>query len=124
MTKRIKITTGVLTFAGELNDSSTAAAIWSALPLEGSASRWGKEFYFSIPVSASPEEGAREKMEVGELAYWPPGNAFCIFFGPTPVSHDTEPRAASPCNPVGMILAGREGLSKVPQGATFRIEQA
>ena len=102
MTKRIKITTGVLTFAGELNDSSTAAAIWSALPLEGSASRWGKEFYFSIPVSASPEEGAREKM----------------------VSHDTEPRAASPCNPVGMILAGREGLSKVPQGATFRIEQA
>ena len=124
MTKRIKITTGDLTFAGELNDSSTAAAIWSALPLEGAANRWGDEFYLSIPVSASPEDGAREEMEVGELAYWPPGNAFCVFFGPTPASRDTEPRAASACNPVGMILTGEEGLREIPHGATFRIERA
>jgi hypothetical protein len=63
---------------------------------------WGDEIYFSIRVYLDLEEG-REIMELGELAYWPPGNAFCVFYGRTPASMDERPRAASAASPVGKI---------------------
>ncbi len=43
-------------------------------------------------------------MEVGDLGYWPPGQAFCIFWGPTPASEADEIRPASPVNVFGRIL--------------------
>jgi hypothetical protein len=49
-------------------------------------------------------------MEVGEIAYWPPGKALCIFFGRTPASTDERPRAASPVIPIGRVTAGLDGL--------------
>ena len=64
-----------------LNDTDTAGKIMEKLPFEGSVSRWGDEIYFSIPVEAGLEN-ATELLEEGDLAFWPPGNAFCIFFGP------------------------------------------
>lgn len=96
---------GKLQLTGQLNDSPTAKAIAAQLPLTIRMSRWGEEYYGSLP--RNPDIGqaadAREVMAVGELAYWPPGNALCIFFGPTPASEGGEPRAASPVNPVGML---------------------
>ena len=86
MGQSIRITAGDVTLAAELNDSPTAAAIVEALPIEASGSRWGEEIYFSIPVEGQLAPDARADMAVGELAYWPPGNAFCIFFGLTPAS--------------------------------------
>ena len=96
---------GKLQLTGQLNDSPTAQAIADQLPVTIRMSRWGEEYYGSLPknpdIGQAPD--AREVMAVGELAYWPPGNALCLFFGPTPASEGGEPRAASPVNPVGML---------------------
>jgi hypothetical protein len=87
---------------GELNNSPTAKKIYAALPLESSINRWGDEIYFEIPVESEIENGV-EILDIGSLAYWPPGNAFCIFFGLTPASTDEKPRAAGPVNLIGNI---------------------
>ena len=124
MGQSIRITAGDVALAAELNDSPTAAAIVEALPIEASGSRWGEEIYFSIPVQEKAAPDARADMAVGELAYWPPGNAFCIFFGPTPASDGDAPRAASAVNPIGLIAGDATALTAVPDGATVRIEKA
>ena len=93
-----------------LDDSPTAAAIVAALPLEGTVSRWGDEIYFTIPVKVMEAPDARQDMAVGELGYWPVGAAFCIFFGPTPVSNGPSPRAYSNVNPFGRIVGEEEGF--------------
>jgi len=87
----------------ELNDSPAAQALAKALPLKFRMSRWGDEYYGSCGLKLGEDLSARELMEVGELAYWPPGNALCIFFGPTPASTDDRPRAASPVIPLGRL---------------------
>jgi hypothetical protein len=80
----------------------TRAAIANALPVEGDATRWGEELYFSIGVDV-PAENTREAVPVGAVAYWPRGSALCLFWGPTPASHDDEPRAAGPVNVVAQL---------------------
>ena len=111
------------TVEAELNDSSTARAIIDALDIHGSAQRWGGEIYFSIPVRCELEDGSREVLEAGELAYWPPGKAFCIFFGPTPASQGDEIRAASSVNVVGKITGDFSSLWDVPDGAPVTIRK-
>jgi hypothetical protein len=123
MSKRIMIIVNSMEVPAELNDSPTAELIWNHLPIEGSANTWGEEIYFSIPVKAELEPGARDEMRIGELGYWPPGEAFCIFFGRTPMSERDECRAASAVNPVGNILGDPDVLKSVKGGATVRIEQ-
>jgi len=110
-------------FEGELDDSLTGKAIYSALPIRAKGQRWGEEIYFSIPVSCELEEGSREVLEEGELGYWPPGTAFCIFFGPTPASGGDEIRAASAVNIVGRMKGDLSGLWDVPDGAEVCIEK-
>jgi len=85
-----------------LNGTNTARKILESLPVAGSASRWGDEIYFSIPVEAGLENGTAE-LEKGDLAFWPPGKAFCIFFGPTPASIDDRPKPAGPVTLIGKI---------------------
>lgn len=72
------------------------------LPLEGRARKWGKEIYFSVGVSIE-EENFQEVVQKGSVAFWPSGNAICIFFGPTPVSTDERPKAAGPVNVFGKV---------------------
>ncbi|MCS7116349.1 MAG: cyclophilin-like fold protein [Nitrososphaerales archaeon] len=100
---------------GELDESKnpiTTRAIVNALPIESRANRWGDEIYFSTPVNVG-EENAQEEVRVGDIAYWPPGKALCIFFGPTPVSRGSEPRAASPVNVIGRVKGDLTLLKKV-----------
>ena len=124
MGQAIRITAGDVWLAAELNNSPTAAAILAALPIEASGNRWGDEIYLAISVKQEAAPDARAEMEVGELAYWPPGTAFCIFFGPTPASDGDQPRAASPVNPIGRVVDDVEPLKAVPHGATILIESA
>lgn len=119
----ITITAGAVSLPAELNDSPTARQIWEALPLEGRANIWGDEIYFEIPVMASQATDARVEMDVGELGYWPVGHAFCIFFGPTPVSIDEQPRAYSPVNVLGRVLGDATQFRTVPNGALVRLER-
>ncbi len=123
MTRRITITAGKTRFQAQLNDTATAMAIMEALPLEARASRWGGEIYFSIPVEAGLETGAREVVQAGEIGFWPPGSAFCIFFGRTPASEGQEIRAASAVNIVGGIEGKLDDLWNVPDGAEISIRK-
>lgn len=100
----------------------TRAAIADALPLEGDAARWGDELYFSTPVDV-PAENARAEVEPGTIAYWPQGDALCLFWGPTPASRGGEPRAASPVNAVARV-ADVGPLAAVDGGARVRVELA
>jgi hypothetical protein len=123
MVRRIVITAGQAQFRAQLNDTATALAVLEALPVEARANRWGGEIYFAIPVEARLESGAREVVEAGELGYWPPGSAFCIFFGRTPASGGDEIRAASPVNILGRIEGGLDELWKVPDGAAVSLRE-
>ncbi|HIC94889.1 MAG TPA: hypothetical protein EYP09_11690 [Anaerolineae bacterium] len=113
--RRIKITAGSVTAEAELNDTPTADAIWEALPIEARANTWGDEIYFAIPVHLE-EQDAQEVVEKGDLGYWPPGHAFCIFFGPTPASRGDEIRPASPVNVFGKIVGDPAVFKKVRSG--------
>lgn len=101
---------------------TTRAAIADALPLEGEATRWGDELYFSTDVDVSAEDTQTE-IPVGGIAYWPQGQALCLFWGPTPASHDNEPRAAAPVNVVGQ-LTDVAPLRDVDGAASVRVERA
>lgn len=124
MGQPIRILVGDAEFAAELNDSPTAAAIADALPIEASANTWGAEIYFCIDVDHEAEPDARAEFGIGELGYWPPGSAFCIFFGPTPASKAGEPRMANPGNPIGWITSDLAKLKSVRNGFRVYIEKA
>jgi hypothetical protein len=121
MHERIRIEAGGVEFHAVLNDTGTARAILDALPITGEANRWGGEIYFSIPVQAGLESGARDVLEAGEIGYWPPGTALCLFFGPTPVSEGDEIRAASKVSIVGRIEGKIDELWNVPDGTAVLI---
>ena len=119
---RVRITAGGVSRTAILSANRTARAVWNELPIEGRANRWGDEIYFSIPVDMA-EDDSQEEVAVGDIAYWPPGSALCIFWGPTPASHAEEPRAASPVNVFGHIAEGATEFSSVKSGERVRVER-
>lgn len=124
MPRQLSITCGDLSLMASLDETPTAEALWAALPIDGRANRWSDEIYFSIPVALDEEADARAEMAVGEIAYWPPGNAFCIFFGPTPASSGGVPAAASPVNVLGKIVGDATQFRAVKTGSPVRLERA
>ena len=107
-----------------LAESETAQAIWDSLPIESPCNTWGDEVYFSIPVSVPLDETAKEIVDMGDLGYWPTGNALCIFFGPTPMSRGDEIRPASAVNIVGKIIGDPTVFKKVSSGTTVHVKKA
>ena len=120
MTKII-IESGNIKLDAEFNETETAMAIMDLLPLEGSANVWGDEIYFSIPVHVDQSPESKQEVNVGDLAFWPAGDAFCIFFGPTPVSTGDKPKAYSPVNVFGRIPGDSTALKKVSNGDRVRV---
>ncbi|MDD5502767.1 MAG: cyclophilin-like fold protein [Candidatus Thermoplasmatota archaeon] len=120
---RIRISSGNISAFANLNGSETAKKILAALPIEGRANRWGDEIYFEIPVSIEEAKDARTNVEIGELGYWPPGSALCIFFGKTPVSTGKEPKAYSPVNVFGKIKGDDTIFKKVKDGEKIIVEK-
>jgi len=121
--KKILIRAGDVTATAQLNDTKTAEAIWAALPIEARAATWGDEIYFSIPVRLGTERG-QEVVEAGDLGYWAPGSAFCIFFGPTPASRGNEIRPASEVTVFGRVEGDPKQFKRVPSGAKITLERA
>jgi hypothetical protein len=119
--KKIIISVKDISIEAELFDTPTAKAIDEILPLEGTVNVWGEEIYFQIPLKMDLEPDARETVDIGDLGYWPTGPAFCIFFGPTPVSTDKKPRAYSPVNIFGRTLQDARVLKNAAGGAVIRI---
>lgn len=122
MSRKVRITVGEVHLTAELEDTETARRIWEALPLEATGSRWGDEIYFEIPVEMG-EEDPRAVVEVGDLGYWPPGRAFCLFWGPTPSSVADEVRPASPVNVFGRILEDARLLGRATS-SRVKVERA
>jgi hypothetical protein len=110
---KIRITIGKLAMEAELNDTPTAKKVAEALPIKTSFSTWGDEIYFPIPVTASVDKSAKEVVELGDLGYWPPGKAFCIFFGQTPASQPGKIMPASAVNMLGKVLGDATEFKKV-----------
>lgn len=100
--RQMRITAGDTVQTATLNGTRTAQLVWDALPFDVTASRWGDELYFTIPVDTATERG-QATVRAGELAYWEPGSAFCLFWGPTPISSPDEIRPANPVTVFGKL---------------------
>jgi len=121
MDRHILIRAGETLALARLFENGTANTIWEALPLDGIVHRWGDEIFFDIPVVIPESDDARQGMHIGELGYWPSGNAFCIFFGPTPVSEDQTPKAYSNVNPFGMIEGDPLVFTRINDGTSITV---
>ncbi len=119
--RTIRITAGDVSVTATLDDTDTADAIWNALPITARANTWGDEIYFAIDVYLD-EADAQEVVALGDLGYWPPGHAFCLFFGRTPMSLGNEIRPASPVNVFGHIQGDATILKEVPAGIEITVE--
>lgn len=120
--RRIRITAGDVQVTATLNDSATAAQVWDLLPIEAAGNVWGDEIYFRIP-ELEPEDGAVEVVDMGAVAYWPPGSALCVFFGRTPASVGDEIRPASAVNVLGAIEGDATALKAARPGARVMVER-
>ncbi|MGH9972603.1 MAG: cyclophilin-like fold protein [Nitrososphaeraceae archaeon] len=90
----------------ELDDShspKTVNAILENLPIEVNINRWGDELYTEKTQIVEKEEDAKREVNLFDVAYWPEGNALCLFYGPTPISREGKILAYSPVNIVGRI---------------------
>lgn len=123
MSKRIIIEVDDIRAEAELNETDTAGLIWDALPIEARVNTWGDEVYFAIPVTADIENGM-EVVEVGDLGYWPQGSAFCIFFGPTPISRGDEIRPASAVTVVGKVVGDARIFREASGGQKITLSRA
>ena len=121
--RKIKIITSEVEMEAELNQTETAKAIWEKLPIEGKVNTWGEEIYFEIPVEKELEDGV-EVVKEGDLAYWPDGQCFCIFFGKTPISTEAEIKPASAVTLIGKLLGDPKEWQKVKAGQKIIIEKA
>ena len=123
MASDIRITVGNVVLEAELNDTQTAGSVWDALPIEGNGNTWGNEIYSQIPVEVELED-PQEVVELGDLGYWPPGNAFYLFFGLTPTSQGDEIRPASEVTVIGKIKGDSTVLRSVSSGTLVILEVA
>jgi hypothetical protein len=124
MIMKIKINIGKMSMMADLNDSLTARKIFEILPLTTSLNTWGDEIYFSIPINSHLDETSKEVVEIGDLGYWPPGSAFCIFFGMTPMSSPGKIVPASAVNVIGNILGDPQDFKMVMSESKVTVEPA
>lgn len=123
MPQRIRVTVGGLTLEGELFDTPCARAVAEALPIEAVPHQWGDEFYFEIPVKWPLDETATSRVRVGDIGYWPPGQALAIFFGPTPLSQGEEPVPASEVNLIGRLYGDVAQLRGAKGARSIKVER-
>jgi hypothetical protein len=119
----IRFVIGEITLEGELFDTPAAKALANLLPATLHMTRWGGEYFGPMlpPLGEFPEDDLVEILEPGALAYWEPGEALCLFFGPTPASESGELRAASPVHPVGRVNGGLDALFGLGNTVTAEI---
>ncbi|MGE3273153.1 MAG: cyclophilin-like fold protein [Chloroflexota bacterium] len=120
--RKIRITCGQVCQSASLNDTETARLVWDALPFDTAGSRWGDEIYFSIPVDTGTERG-QPTVQAGDLAYWEPGSAFCLFWGPTPMSRGDEIRPANPVTVFGKLDGDPMEFDEFRSGTRVRVER-
>ena len=119
---KIRISAGDVQQTATLNDTRTAQQVWDALPFDISGSRWGDEIYFAIPADCGTERG-QATVDAGDLAYWEPGSAFCLFWGPTPASRGDEIRPANPVTVFGRLDGDPKAFDGFRSGTRVKVER-
>jgi hypothetical protein len=122
--RTLRVTAGKTRFEIELADTPTTRAIVAALPFESRAQTWGEEVYFSTPVSAALEPGAKQVVEPGTACFWTEGKSIALPYGPTPISTDEKPKLADRCNLIGRVKGDPRALAGVHAGDRVRVEAA
>ena len=107
-----------------MNDTPTARLVWEALPHTASASTWGEEVYFELPVRAELEDDARQVVDPGTVCFWTGGNSLALPYGPTPASQGDECRLVTEVNVIGSIEGDPRALSSVRDGIAIRVARA
>ena len=105
-------------------NASGARQVLAALPCESSASTWGDEVYFSLPVKAKLEPDARQVVDPGAVCFWVQGSSLALPFGPTPVSRGSECRLVTDVNVLGSIEGDPRRLASVRDGDQIKVEVA
>ena len=123
MSYLIVIKTNTLSMQAELNDSANSKILYENLPVRSHVNTWGDEIYFPIPVITNNDNGV-STVQLGDIAYWPPSNSFCIFFGKTPASTSSEIRPASEVTILGKLLGKPSEWKKVTSGEVITLEKA
>jgi uncharacterized protein len=101
----------------------TVKAILDNLPLEVKINRWGDELYTDKTPIVAEEENAQSVVNELDVAYWPEGNALCLFYGPTPISKSNdEILPYSPVNIVGKIVSKEDILDEINDSSTIVIK--
>lgn len=113
----------------KLDDSrspNTVKAILENLPIEVNINKWGKELYTDKTSITAHEENAKSEVNLLDVAYWPEGNALCLFYGPTPISKSDKIEPYSPVNIVGHIVSDQSIniINKVKGTCRVIIKQA
>ena len=121
--RKMIISTKNLRIVAILAEGRSADTFWDSLPIIGRANTWGDEIYFNVNLQMPLDENASDIVESGDIAFWPPGSAFCIFFGRTPDSLGDEVRAASAVNVLGKIDGDEKEFRSIPSGEEVRLEQ-
>jgi uncharacterized protein len=122
MSNKIILKTIKVSMEAELNSSGISSMIYDKLPIKARVNTWGDEIYFPIPVKTLNENSV-SSVKIGDIAYWPPSNCFCIFFGKTPVSTENEIRPASEVTLLGKLSGNPEEWKAVKNGEEIIIEK-
>ena len=120
---RLRIEAGAVGFEIELGDTPNARALVAAAPFESQAQTWGDEVYFSTPVSAKLEPGAKQVVEPGTVCFWTQGDSIALPYGRTPISTDDKPKLANPCSLIGKVVGDYKVLSKITSGMKLRLSK-
>jgi len=121
MKNKILISSDGITIEGTLYDSPGSTAVWNSLPLEGLVNLWGKEIYFATSLVLEEDPASQDIVDLGAIAYWPPGQALCLFFGQTPMSQGNECRAASPVTIIGHMDEDFSNLNQISSGSVITV---
>ena len=110
----------------ELDDNiapKTVRSFLDSLPLKVGMNIWGEELYTDETLIKVGPENSKALVELMDVAYWPPGKAICLFFGPTPIGKSDEIRPYSEVNVIGKIVdRDKRFLKNVSNGLQVKFE--
>ena len=118
--RKIRIEIEGLEFTIEINSTQLADLVWDKLPMEASINLWGDEIYFQTDIEFEPND-LKQVVGIGDVAFWPPGKALCLFFGQTPMSTRDEIRPASGVDDFGKLLVEPKLLKVVKPGQSINL---
>lgn len=99
----------------KIDSSQLADLVWERLPIEALINLWGDEIYFQTDLD-NQTNLLQQSVEIGDVAFWPPGQAICLFFGETSMSTPDEIRPASPVSVFGKLVDDPKLLKTVKSG--------